>query len=96
MVGYNQGTGADGYRMWNPCINRVPRTRDTIWLKKMYHKTKKQGEKVINSEPNVGKIEVKEDIVDKIGTEQKEKDTSDVSEREGENQETTKIVTNLI
>ena len=84
MVGYNQGTGADGYRMWHPCISRLPRTRDTIWIKKMYHKTTKQGEKVINSEPNVGKIDVKEAIVDKIGTEQEYKETPDVSENEGD------------
>ena len=55
-VGYNQGTGVNGYLMWHPVINRVHQTRDTIWLKKMYHKTTKQGKKVINSEPNVGKI----------------------------------------
>ena len=56
MVGYSQGTGLDGYWMWHPGINRVHRTRDTIWLKKIYHKTTKIGKKVINSEPNVGKI----------------------------------------
>ena len=50
----------------------------------MYHKTTKQGEKVINSEPNVGKIDVKEAIVDKIGTEQEEKEISDVYESEGD------------
>ena len=56
MVGYNHDPGADGYRMWHSGINRVHRTRDTIWLNKIYHKTTKKGEKVINSEPNVGKI----------------------------------------
>ena len=45
----------------------------------------KQGAEIINSELNVGNIEAEEDIDDVIGTEQEEKDTSDVSNKYGDN-----------
>ena len=68
MVGYNHGSGADGYRMWHPGTNRVHWTGDTIWLKKVYHETTKQGAKIIYSKTNVRNIEAAEAIGDKIGT----------------------------
>ena len=58
MVGYNHNSEADGYRMWYPGNNMVHLKRDTIWSKKMYHETTKQGAKIINSEANVRKIKV--------------------------------------
>ena len=54
-------------------------------VNKMYHKTMKQGAEIINSEPNVGNIEVQEAIGDSIGTEQEENSSSDLSNREGDN-----------
>ena len=69
MVGYNHGSGADGYRMWHPGTNRVHWTRDTIWLKKVYHETTNQGSKIIYSERNVINIKAEEAIGNKIGTE---------------------------
>ena len=62
MVGYNHGSGTDGYMMWHPGTNRVHWTRDTIWLKKVYHEMTNQGENIIYSEPNVRKIDAKEAI----------------------------------
>ena len=85
MVGYNHGSGADEYRMWHPGTNRLHWTKDTIWLKKVYHETTNQGAKIIYSKPIVRNIEAEEAIRDKIVTEQEEKETSDVSDREGDN-----------
>ena len=70
MFGYNHGSGADGYRMWYPGTNRVHWTRETIWLKKVYHEATNRGAKTIYSGPNVRNIKAEEAIRDKIGTEQ--------------------------
>ena len=56
--------------MWYPGTNRVHWTRETIWLKKVYHEATNQGAKTIYSGPNVRNIKAEEAIRDKIGTEQ--------------------------
>ena len=40
FVGYNADSGDDVYRMWNPKTNRMHRTRDIIWLKRMFFEEK--------------------------------------------------------
>ena len=55
MVGYNHGSGADGYRMWHPGTNRVHWTRYTIWLNKVYHETTNQGEQLYTVNPMSGR-----------------------------------------
>ena len=38
FVGFNTDSGSDVYLMWNPKTNRVPHTRDILWLNKIYFK----------------------------------------------------------
>ena len=40
FVGYNTDSGDDVYRMWNPKTKIIHRTRDIIWLRRMYYQVK--------------------------------------------------------
>ena len=40
FVGYNTESGDDVYRMWNTKTKRIHRTRDIIWLKRIYYQVK--------------------------------------------------------
>ena len=40
FVGYNTESGDDVYRMWNTKTKRIHRTRDIIWLNRMYYQVK--------------------------------------------------------
>ena len=37
FLGYNNNSGDDVYRVWNPDTKRIQNTRDIIWLKMMFY-----------------------------------------------------------
>ena len=59
FVVYNGNSSDDIYRTWNPTTNRIHRTRDIIWLKRMFYKTRIT-KKLRNEDTDIASAEVGE------------------------------------
>ncbi len=72
FVGYPANRETDSVRMWNPDTNGVVKSRDVIWLKRMFFEQKVEVEPVNITENDAVKVKV--EATDEIEAEEEDED----------------------